>query len=385
MILSNLTDEQRNGRRSIRMDFRYEEATQPSRTLYFEADGPTAERMIPRAEGFAFACLPLALFHRERRLRIEAPLSTRLQDGLPAIEQIFRSWYPRLAPVAVEAAQGYAPTHPPAERRTASLFSGGIDGMATLRLNRLHYPLDHPESIRDCITLFGINNFDLDARGPVPERLDAFNALLQRLNAIASAESFTLHPVYTNVRNLAPNYRYWTSMGFGAAHIAACHLFQGHIDRLLYASDGDGANPSPGAWHPLIAPQFSTEALLVQPSEVAMSRVEKTALLCEWDIGRRYMQPCHYVRIPEAGRINCGRCEKCIRTMLALIGLGKLKEVSAFDEDDLPPARLFRMPVSTKNKAWLLRDTIPPLLKAGRPDLARAVRARLLLYHLLRR
>lgn len=385
MILSNLKDQRVDGRRRISMDFCYEDSERPSGTLYFEACEGTAERMRPRVDGFAIAFLPLAMWHRERRLRVEGTLCRRLASGLPAINDVFLSWYPHYTRIAVEPVDGFAVTWPSAERRTASMLSGGIDGLAALRLNRLHYPLDHPESIRDCITLFGINNFDLDYRGPVPERLAAFDERIGRLAELAAKESFTLHAVYTNIRSLAPSYRYWTRMGFGAAHISVAQLFHGYMDTVLYASDGDGANPPPGAWHPLIVPHFSTDAVRVQATEVAMKRVEKTEVVSAWEYGRRYMQPCHWIHIPESGRINCGRCEKCIRTMLTLIGLGRLKEVSAFDEDDVPPSLLFQMSLTNRVKADLLQETIPGLLCAGRRDLARAVRARLALYRLFRR
>lgn len=385
MILSNLGDECIDGKRRISMDLAYEDSAEPARTLYFEARGATAERMRPRADGFAMACLPLAMWHRERRMRVEASLCTRYAEGLRIFNEVFSSWFSNCRRVALEAAGGFAPTHPPAQRRTASLLSAGIDGMATLRLNRLNYPLDHPESIRDCITLFGINTYDLDAHGPVPARLAAFDALLGRLRTIAAAERFDLHPVHTNIRSLAPHYHYWIQMGAGAGHIAVAQLFQGYVDKVLYASDGDGPNPGPGSWHPLIVPHFSTDAVQVQATEVAMTRVEKTALVSEWEWGRRFMQPCHYVHIPEEGKINCGGCEKCVRTMLTLIGLGKLEQVEAFDEDDLSPLRLFLMPVSTARKGMLLRQTLPGLARAGRHDLARAVRARLALRSVLRR
>lgn len=385
MILSNLRDECVDGKRRISMDLAYEDCAEPARTLYFEASGATADRMRARADGFAIACLPLAMWHRESRMRVEAELCTRLREGLRVIRETFLGWYPRCSRVEVEPAKGFAPTRPPSERRTASMLSGGIDGLAALRMNRLDYPLDHPQSIRDCITLFGINNFDVDSRGPVPERLAAFDALLGRLRIVAEAERFELHPVYTNVRSLAPSYTYWTRMGFGAGHIAAAHLFHGYLDKVLYASDGDGGDPGPGAWHPRFVRHFSTDAVQVEPTEILMTRMEKTALVSEWGWGRRMMQPCHYVRIPERGKINCGRCEKCIRTMLALIGLGRLGEVDAFEENDVPVSRLFLVPLSTHRKASLLRQTLPGLARAGRRDLVWAVRVRLALRCILRR
>jgi len=384
MILTNLTDQQHGDRRRISMDLVWEDRTVPTQTLYFEAEGETAELLHPSADGFAVACLPLAAGLGEKRLHVDAKLCTRLRSGLRLVNEVFHTWYPDCAMLELEAADGFQTTRPPADRRVASLLSGGVDGLTTLRQNRLDYPLDHPESIRACITLFGINTFDVNDDGPVPERLVAFEALLQRLRGLAEAEHFELHPVHTNIRSLAPNYKYWTRMGFGAAHIAVSQLFQGHFDKVLFASDGDGPNPLPGAMHPLFNPHFSTDAVRIQGEQDEMLRAEKIALLADWDLGRRLMQPCHYVKIPAEGKINCGRCEKCVRTMLMLIGMGRLDEVSAFAENDVTPDRIFRIPVNNRRKAKLLLQAVPYLREVGRMDLVWAIRARVALFHLVR-
>jgi hypothetical protein len=226
--------------------------------------------------------------------------------------------------------------------------------------------------------------FDVNEKGQVPERVEAFGALLGRLGELAKTEQFALHPVSTNIRSLAPDYKYWTRMGFGSAHIAVSQLFQGHFDKILYASDGEGPNPLPGAMHPLFTPHFSTDAVRIQGEQDEMYRAEKVALLADWDAGRRLMQPCHYVKIPEQGKINCGRCEKCVRTMLMLIGLGKLQDVSAFVENDLAPDRVFQIPVNNRRKAALLQQSIPSLRKVGRNDLVWAIRARVALFYIVR-
>jgi hypothetical protein len=385
MILTDLTDTEYGDRRRISMRLHWEDQRKPSQILYFEARNETAALLRPTADGFALACLPLAMGAGERRLRVEGVLCTRLRAGLRIINEVLHGWFPQYPLIEVEASDGFRPTTPPPHRRVATQLSGGVDGLTTLRRNRLDYPLDHPESIRGCITLFGINTFDVDVNGPVRLRLDAFDALLQRLQGLAEAEQFALHPVWTNVRSLAPNYRYWTRLGFGAGHFAVAQLFRGTYDKVLAASDGEGASPAPGALHPLFESHLSTDAVRIQGAENEMTRVDKLALLADWDAGRRLMQPCHYVKIPPDGQINCGRCEKCLRTMLILIGLGKLDQVSAFSENDVPVDRIFRIPVNNWRKARLLAQAIPSLQGVERRDLVWAIRARLALFYLLRR
>lgn len=377
MKIINLSDSCEKDTRSISMDLVWEDSDRPEQRLYFSADGVAAELMRPSADAFAIACLPLALVTGEKRILIEGSLCTRLRSGLNALNRVFSDWYSDIVPVRIEPQLGFTPTSPPSHRRVASLLSGGVDGLSTLRQNRLDYPLDHPESIRACITLFGINTYDVADTGPVPERLAAFQDVIDRLKRLSEVEKFQLLPVRTNIRSLGLDYKRWTQMGFGPGHVAVTQLFQGVFDKVLVSSDGAGPNPAPSAIHPLINHWFSTAAVTIQGDQDELLRSDKVALLADWEQGRTLMQPCHYVTIPEDGKINCGRCEKCVRTMLLLTGLGRLDEVDAFDDKEVTPGMVRRIPVHNDAKADLLQQALPLLKEAGRHDLVWAIRKRL--------
>ena len=246
------------------MEVHWEKQALPPRVLWYEAQGETAKLLQPAVEAFATACLPLAQFYHEERLLVEGKLCLRLAGGLNYIGLVFHEWYPQLPPPAICATEGLHPLRPAGQQRVASLLSGGVDGLTTLHQNRLDYPQDHPESIRDCLCLFGYSGLDCINDQAIPERLAWFEQTLVRLQGLAEEEKFRLHGLRTNVRNLAPHYKYWTMMGFGAAHCAVSHLFQGTLSKVLFASDGDGHNPPPGAMHPLFNHHFSTDAIAIQ-------------------------------------------------------------------------------------------------------------------------
>ena len=120
------------------------------------------------------ALLPLAVWMRERRVRIEGKVCCRLRDGLRAAMRSVHSLVRPLPTPRIEPTHGFAPTVPRVEPRASCFLSGGVDALSLLRSNRLDYPADHPSSIRDCILLFGLNSYDADASGPRPERLAVF-------------------------------------------------------------------------------------------------------------------------------------------------------------------------------------------------------------------
>jgi hypothetical protein len=376
MRIRDLKAEEVEGGRRISANIVWEAAARPPQTLYFETPYPFAADLNPSPDAFMLAMLPAAVWSGEPRVQIEGALCSRLEDGLQAVMAIYAQWYPRCRPLRVEPLDGYAPTLPRRDARTGSFLSGGVDGLAVLRANRLAYPKDHAESIRDCILLFGANDFECTAAGPVPERLVEFRRLESRLHELAVSEDFELVPVRTNTRLLAGDYACWTSVGFGAANVSVAHALSRRFNQVLFASDGTGVDPPPGASHPLLDQHFSTAAVHVRHEHAAWNRMDKLRLLVEWPHALRIMQPCHRVTIPPEARLNCGHCEKCVRTMLGLLALGRLADTEAFPASDVTAEMIERIPLHSPVKAELLRQLAEPLRSAGREDLVRAVQAK---------
>jgi hypothetical protein len=86
------------------------------------------------------------------------------------------------------------------------------------------------------------------------------------------------------------------------------------------------------------------------------------------------MQPCwrRSERLAD-GRLNCGRCEKCLRTMLALLVLGQLAGCRAVEEEDVDPAWIRATLLPSRLKLDLLLQLEEPLTRIGRRDLVRAL------------
>jgi hypothetical protein len=66
--------------------------------------------------------------------------------------------------------------------------------------------------------------------------------------------------------------------------------------------------------------------------------------------------------------------------MLGLLALGKLAEAGAFADDDVTPEMVRPIPVANQVKADLLQQLIDPLRAAGREDLVRVIRRKLLAF-----
>lgn len=354
----------------------WEDADLPTCTLYFETEPAFADSFAASPDAFLLACAPAAGWHGEQRVALEGPVCPVMRDHADAVVRLIRTQHPELTVPRIEVAQGVEPGLPRRPERTGMFLSGGVDALTVLRLNRRTYPLDHPASIREAFLAFGLYGFDVGADGPQPERLAAWRDLRGRMEGLAEREAFTLIPLYTNVRTFTPDYLAWSRALFSPLTAACAHGFASRVSTVLMGSDGTGIEPDDIADSQTLSQCFSSAALEVRLDLVHLDRLARIGLLADWDDGRRLMQPCHHVEVPESGRINCGRCEKCLRTMLGLIVLGRLDETPAFDQDDLTPDVIDEVWLPSRNKVMHLAAFKRPLARAGRRDLAAAIRRR---------
>ena len=380
MRIESLRAERAGEWQRVAADVVWEDRDAPRQTLAIETTRSFAEDFEVSPDAFLAALLPLAVWLGERRVTIEGRICSHLRDGLGAAMQLFAVWYERCRPLAIEPTHGFAPTIPRREPRAACFLSGGIDALSLLRSNRLEYPVDHPSFIRDGFLLFGLNTFDADANGPRPERLAVFEMHERRMRPFAEGAKVTLIPMRTNIRALYPDFEAWGSVGFGAGIVSTALCMPRRIDRAAVGSAGLGMRHPPQGSHPWLDHHYSTEAVAVRHAQTALTRFEKTRLVADWDEALGVLRSCFYVRIPESGQVNCGQCEKCLRTMLALVALGKLDRAPTFAANDVTPSML--EPLLIENQIGLLYYTecANVLAARKRDDLVAPLRRKIAAY-----
>ncbi len=166
-------------------------------------------------------------------------------------------------------------------------------------------------------------------------------------------------------------------MGAGLASIA--HAFSRRITRLLIPSTGCSGIAPPWGTHPLLDPNFSGSDLEVRHDGVQLSRLQKTAIVSEWAAAMSILQCClQNEGIPEA--INCGRCGKCLRTMVQLAALGKLEMTPTFPHVRITPQTIDAAEFDLEGDVGSLEECIEPFERMGRLDLVQAIRDRIKRY-----
>lgn len=342
-------------------------------TMWFEVDAPFAADLDPTSAAFAVAALPLAVGLHEPRLVVEGALCPKLHRGLGSAASRLARWYRPCAIPTVTATDGPIACGRRTPPRAGLLVSGGVDSLSLLRRNRAEVPIDHPRAFRDALFLFGWHSDDFDGDRPRPERLALFAAQRARLEGLAAATGLTLVPVRSNVRTFHPTYAWSRDFGFGAGMLAAVHLFARRWSEVSIASGGfPGVHP-PHASHPDLDGCWSSAAVAVRHGEPDRTRFEKLRALVDWPPGLAVLDVCLHHDAAAGPRENCGRCEKCLRTRLALTALGAEGRAPTFPPE--PPSveevRGLRLPAGFSRA--FVKELAAPLAARGRADLVAAL------------
>jgi hypothetical protein len=372
--LERLRRESENGRVRAVADVVWEQAGLPAQSLRFEVAEALGADLEPSPEAFALAALPAAVWRGERRLWIDGSLCPHLASNLSRLMQTWSSWYEHCRPIGLEPARGLAAPPARLSPRAALFLSGGVDSLALLRRSRTEHPVGDPEAPCDAIVLFGNNGFEFEGGRPVSGRLAAYQALLARLAPLAERESLTLVPVHFDARWLLPGYRPWTSLAFGPMIASVAHALW-RRNTLAWLGSSSIRSDRPHGSRPDIDPLYSSGAVEIRVGDPDTPRFEKIRRIADWEPALAVVQPCWLrSRRLADGRLNCGRCEKCLRTMLALLVLDRLSACSAFAEDDVRAEWIDRVAVPSQSKLDFLLDLEEPLARRGRRDLVRALR-----------
>ena len=370
MIVTNVRIENGDGTARLTATVIWEDTRRSPVDIYFEVPSPFAGALVEEGNSFLLACVFPAVEAGEKRIAVDSYVCPRLRAGLETILRLFQQWYgtgPR--GIALESAS-VAYRRRPVPPAAAAFLTCGIDSLATLRRNRLMFQRSHPEFIRDLICLYGIN-FDSDD-SPV-----TFASAMDVLGSVAKQSDAVLIPLTTNARReLNPDLDFFRYKYHAALLGAAAHALSGRVNTTFIASSHDIPNLIPWGSHPLVDTNLSSADVRIYHDSFDLSRLEKTRLVADWDVGLQNIRVCT-ANWPGS---NCNRCEKCLRTMLGLAALGVLERSRSFEPQFLTEAAVRSIQIFDENQETFYAELIQPLRAVGRRDLAAAVKSILATY-----
>ena len=361
----------------------WEDSDRPAQEVFFGVPREFGEYLCCNADAFLVASFLPGITEQERRIAINEDVCPELQEGLATVVSFFRQWYGRNLRMPRIETNGKSKWTPGSEPRDAGSFlSGGIDSLALLRVNHLRYRATDSGRIKHCFLVYG---FDM---GSKPGHAKAFAQTVLSLSEVARDAGVKLVPVHTNIKSLNDGLQFWMQQFHGACLAAVGHSVAKRIRSISIAATHCVSDLHPWGSHPLIDPNYSSTELRVQHVGIEHSRVAKTQMIADWEAGLQSLRVCTQIdsalRSPSKG-LNCGKCEKCVRTMTALLAVGALGRTQVFPENDVSKEMLRSVPVTSNLPVGYYRELIEPLKLKGRNDLVQVIRRMLLVYRIRER
>ena len=255
-----------------------------------------------RADAFVAACLiPAMASGTDIELDDDAPISRQLLINLDKLQDIFCQWtqYFKTDLHKISIKGGVADELKEGLDKTISFFSGGIDGHYTLIKNSDSIDL-----------LFFSKGIDIQL-----DNDHLFQEALSKNRKFVQQKKKPLLSVESNVRFLGHTIG---GLGWGlcfggglssialAANVRKCFIASGVTYQTLYP---EGSNF-------ITDHLWSNEFTQVVHDGAEASRIEKLRVISQDPEVLKLLRVCWQDK-----KYNCGKCEKCIRTMIALRAL----------------------------------------------------------------
>ena len=120
----------------------------------------------------------------------------------------------------------------------------------------------------------------------------------------------------------------------------------------------------------MIEPNFSSSDLRISHMGIRYSRLDKVRLISGWKVALDNLRVC---TANAPGLLNCGRCEKCLRTMLELLACDALSKAAAFPVKDVHPEMLRGIKLSESYQDRWYEELVSPLRERNRYELVEVI------------
>lgn len=298
--------------------------------LWADVPEAFAADVTDRLDAWMLWLLPHA-FEAGEDLCLEGTVDPELLRNAHELMAVWSCWRPGKRPVGIEAEPAASPA--PQGTRTGLFFTAGVDSFFSL-LHHDDMARLHPAwNLRPVDDLIYVQGYDIPiANRPALDRKQA------ALRAIAEETGKTLVTLATNFRDTGVSLRKsdWGPVMHGPA-VAACGLLLGRRWRTLLLSAAVAYDEfDPWGSTCMTDPLFSTSATRVWHYGAGADRLRKIEFLARRDVALEHLHVCWR----DASERNCGVCEKCFRTLLALDMAGARARARTFPAGEFSVDRL---------------------------------------------
>ncbi|OGD32792.1 MAG: hypothetical protein A2V45_15640 [Candidatus Aminicenantes bacterium RBG_19FT_COMBO_58_17] len=300
---------------------------------------------VSRAGDPFLAAALLPAMAKGEKLEIDPSLtvSPTLLGNTAVLQEVHHTWNPLLKIIPIQAkTTPVEPINPGA----FSFFSGGVDSMFTF--------LKHQEELSHAVFIHGFDFF-LDR--------DTFRIAVERNAAFLGGFGKTLIPVETNFYLFGYNHNLSRTLTQGST-LASVALLLG-FPRAYVPTSLSYNEIFPSGSHPVTDPLWSNEGVQIIHDGAEARRVDKVRRVTDSPSALANLWVCL-----EDMNVNCGKCAKCLRTMISL----ELVGASAVPFPALPTPKALRR-VNWKSEPIYLKENVDLALHSGNKELRRTLSA----------
>lgn len=304
----------------------YEDRQAPDERLFMLFDPPRDRVDIPGASAaWVIVASLLAVWKGERRVITSTGVCPELMENLRDTMSWLCHWhYADGTAPTLEVPSLVAPEASEDPHRLAGLFfSAGVDSTWTLQHNRMLYAAHDARRQTVGLVVRGFEIFD-DA----PFRV-ACGHVRRAASRLGLEQIVTVNTnIYSAFKQQDSSLDFLVSTYEGAFFAALAHAYGPPLSRVDIAMTLHLPYMYPSGSHPVLS--YSSGRLAVRFDGLRRSRLEKIRDLAASPSALSGLRVCNKVARATDSQVNCGRCNKCVSTMLGLRAVGVAGPYAAF-------------------------------------------------------
>ena len=273
--------------------------------VFFESDDID---LIPSSETAVALCL-YPCMKTGSDLEVNGTIDPQVLRNIPRIQDFYHCWDASFQHITLRNVQAL-PSSGNKPPRVALFFSGGIDCWYSL--------LKSQAEITDLVYVWGLD-IPLDNQA-------LHEKALASIRQVADAFGKHLIVLRTNLREFTETYVPYNKM-YGTILAGLSHLLAAEVGKVYIAGGEWYTTLIASGSQVMIDESWSTETLEIIYDGLELSRLGKASVVGQNDLAMHTLRVCW--ANPD-NDYNCGRCEKCLRTMVNLQIAGALERCTTF-------------------------------------------------------
>jgi hypothetical protein len=292
----------------------------PPFELWYRVPSRHKLKITDSSDPFVLAVVFLAM-EKRANLRVHGAVSPSLLRNLEEFQSAWKCWRPqRYSKIEITAdTEREGPIGASCNESDAvAAFSGGVDSLFSMHR---HKRQPRERTTVDLTAAVMVHGFDIPLCQPT-----IFDRVICRSRAILNDLGVEVIPVATNFKDLKLA---WEDV-CGAAIASCLTLFRGRYRfGILASSEPYHYLVLPWGSNPLTDPFLSSDSFQIKHDGAGFTRTQKAHAISSWPEAMNSLRVCW--QGDQLDR-NCGRCEKCIRTILNFRASG-VPVPKSFDRD----------------------------------------------------